>query len=199
MKWTETFTEEKGSRLTCDPLPHHFHQDSFPGSSGTMCKHWKKPCSGWEVAMFCEAAKREQQGDTLTCKQNSSATVGKSQSGLTGLQSFRVRTALSLYCWWWQSGLPSLATTNDSHPDCLLSLLLGTIWTLDSLEISQLSEVRTFSMLAHGARGPGEWILVEMVGQGVTCQPWAFFFCKSFSPFHPLLPPEKVKFLFCLA
>ena len=25
------------------------------------------------------------------------------------------------------------------------------------------------------------------------------FFCKNFSPFHPLLPPEKAIFLFCLA
>ncbi len=57
-----------------------------------MSKHAKTPCPGREVAVFGEAAKREQWGDNLTGKQNSSTRLRKSRSGL-----------------------PSLATADDSH------------------------------------------------------------------------------------
>ncbi len=76
-----------------DPLAHHFPQDSLPWIFGTMSKHIKTPCLGWEVATFREAAQRERQGDTWTGKQNSSTTVGK-----------------SLFSGKSRSGLPSLAT-----------------------------------------------------------------------------------------
>ncbi len=50
--------------------------------------------------MFHEAVKRERQGDTLTGKQNSSVTIGKSQSGLLHLLLLRVtQAAFSHYCW----------------------------------------------------------------------------------------------------
>ncbi len=44
---------------------NHFHTVASPRSSGAMHRHAKN-CLGWEVAMFCEAAKRERQGDNLT-------------------------------------------------------------------------------------------------------------------------------------
>ena len=45
-----------------------------------MSTHAKTLCLGQEVAWFGEAAKREQQGDTLTGKQNSSTTIGTSRA-----------------------------------------------------------------------------------------------------------------------
>ncbi len=69
----------KFSQKNPDPLAHHFHNVWFLGSSGAMRKHSKTLCPGWEVATFCEATKRERQGDTLTCQQNSLTTVGKSR------------------------------------------------------------------------------------------------------------------------
>ncbi len=49
----------------------------------------KTPCSGLEVAMFREAAKRERRGDNLTCKQNSSKAVRKYWSGQDDLDCHR--------------------------------------------------------------------------------------------------------------
>ncbi len=96
-----------------------------------MKLHAKISCLGREAAGFGEATKREWQGDTLTGKQNSSTTVGKSWSGLLHLlllrlirsSKLRSPTALSRYCWWWQLGLLSLTPADDGHPDCLFSLM----------------------------------------------------------------------------
>ncbi len=57
-----------------DPLAHHFQWESLTRRSSTVSKHAKTPCLGWEVARFGEATKRERRGDTLTGKQNSSAS-----------------------------------------------------------------------------------------------------------------------------
>ena len=83
---------------------NHFHMVASPGSSGTMHRHAKTPCPGWEVATFREAAKRERQGDNLTGKQNSSTTIG----------TWRPETA---------------AFSETSDQDCILSLLRLAIWT----------------------------------------------------------------------
>ncbi len=90
---------------TPDPLAHHFHFDSLPRPSGTKSKHAKALCLGWEVAMFCEAAKREWQGGTLT------------GPWVRGLQ-----TAVSRYRELRQSRLPSLTPAEaDQIPKAVQS------------------------------------------------------------------------------
>ncbi len=121
-----------------------------PGPPGPWTST-QEPRSGLRGCYVLWSCEKERPGDTLTCKQNSWATVGKSRSGLPSLataDSDQVHKAP-------ESWLPSLATADDGNPDCLISfllrlirspklrspdylisLLLGTIWTLDSLEIS---------------------------------------------------------------
>ncbi len=96
-----------------------------------MGRRTKTPCPGREVARFSEAAKRERWGDTLTGKQNSSMTVGKSRYGLLryGLPSHTSGESDQV-CKAPESPLLSLAPADDGHPDCLLPLpLMTAIWS----------------------------------------------------------------------
>ncbi len=94
-----------------DPKADIFQWDSSPRPSSTMSRHTKTLCPGQEVARFSEAAKREQQGDTLTGKQNSSMTLWTSWCG-------RSRLPLTIR---------SEDDQNSQDLDCLLSLLLNLI------------------------------------------------------------------------
>ncbi len=82
-----------------DPLAHHFHRDSLPRPSGAMSKHAKTLCLGWEVARFGEATKKEQLGDNLTGKQNSSTTVGTWRLGMAAFSETSNLDPFSHYCW----------------------------------------------------------------------------------------------------
>ncbi len=57
------------------------------------------------------------------------------------------------------------------------------------------TQTRGFCMLTHSAGGPGEWILVKMVGQGVRILPW------KFQPISSMLTPWKslISLLFGMA
>ena len=129
------------------------------------------------------------------------ATIGKSQSGLPHLLLLRViQAAFSHHCRWRSSGLPPLATS-ESDQDYLLLLLVGTIcwWVLFTcqsvtlslpfccfMERSNLStQTWGFWVLAHGAGGLGEWIPVEMVGQGVR------ILLQKFQPISSTFTPWK--------
>ena len=76
----------------------------FMEESGPKGRHFPVGFIPQALQLYEQAAKRERWGDNLTGKQNSLMTVRKSRSGL-----------------------PSLTTADDSHPDCLLSLLLSLI------------------------------------------------------------------------
>ncbi len=90
----------------------------------TMSKHAKTLCPGWEVATFREAEKRERQGDTLTCKQSSLRTVGKSwvspychhQCQETALRSFAELIRLRHIKRWQSRSSPAVAREDRSPP-----------------------------------------------------------------------------------
>ncbi len=175
-----------------------------------MSKHAKTPCPGREVATFGEAAKREQQGDTLTGKQNSSTTVGKSRCGLprSGLPSYASGESDQV-CKAPESRLLSLAPADDGHPDCLLSLLLMTaIWSSRRRTVfchycwgqSGLSSLTT-----SDDGNPDSLLSLATAGDDLDCleisqvspKCWARglgLSHENFSQFHPRLPPQKPYF-----
>ncbi len=143
--------------------------------------------------------------------------------GWSGPQSSRVLTVFSPHCWG-RSGLPSFDTAESGQlckaPDCHLfdagdddlgCLKFSRLSSLSFVacqsvtlalsfccfpECSNLStRTRGFCMPGHSAKGPGEWILVEMMGQGVWTPPW------KFQPISSMFNPWKsqISLLFGMA
>ncbi len=106
---------------------------------------------------------------------------------LSLISSAKLQTAIPQYRWRW-SGLPQdLPTVIDEF--CLhvkVSPWISLFAASRNIATSQPRHI-FFCMLAHSAGGPGEWIPVEMVGQGVWIPPWKFQQISSmFTPWKRL-------------
>ncbi len=137
---------------------------------------------------------------------------------MMAIWSSRHRTLFCHYCWG-QSGLSSLATSDDGNPDCLLSHYC---WGQSGLPQDFPTAVDEFCLpvkvspcFSHFAASqntttsqPGHGFLecLHMAPEGLGSESWWKCWARglglsheNFRQFYPCLPPEKAKFLFCLA